>query len=54
VTSCGTRYPCSDVNPLVRAAVSKQSVPVNYVSGSTESSKAYKQALTNALTQAKT
>ena len=25
VTSCGTRYPCSDINPLIRAAVSKQS-----------------------------
>jgi uncharacterized protein with FMN-binding domain len=53
VTSCGTRYPCSDVDPLIRAAVSKQSVPANYVSGATESSKAYKQALTAALQQAK-
>ena len=53
VTSCGTRYPCSDVNSLVRAAVSKQVVPVNHVSGSTDSSQAYKQALTNALKQAK-
>lgn len=53
VTSCGTRYPCSDVNSLVRAAVSKQSVPTNHVSGSTDSSQAYKQALTNALNQAK-
>ena len=52
VTSCGTRYPCSDVDPLVRAAVSKQVVPVNHVSGSTDSSQAYKQALTNALKQA--
>src|SRR5689334_10601983 len=33
VTSCGTRYPCSDINALVRAAVSKQSVPTNHVSG---------------------
>ena len=28
VTSCSTRYPCSDVDPLVSSAVSKQSVPV--------------------------
>jgi len=53
VTSCGTRYPCSDVNPLVRAAVSQQSVPANHVSGATDSSQAYRQGLTNALKQAK-
>jgi uncharacterized protein with FMN-binding domain len=53
VTSCGTRYPCSDVNSLVRAAVSNQTVPVNHVSGATDSSQAYKQGLTNALNQAK-
>lgn len=52
VTSCGTRYPCSDVNPLVRSAVSSQTVPANHVSGATDSSKAYKQALTNALAKA--
>ena len=33
VTSCGTRYPCSDVNPLIKAAISKQSVPTSHVSG---------------------
>jgi uncharacterized protein with FMN-binding domain len=53
VTSCGTRYPCSDVNSLVRAAVSNQAVPVNHVSGATDSSQAYRQGLTNALNQAK-
>ena len=53
VTSCGTRYPCSDINPLIRAAVSKQSVPANHVSGATDSSKAYTQALANALKLAK-
>lgn len=53
VTACSTRYPCSDVNQLIRAAVSQQSVPVNHVSGATDSSKAYKQALTGALTSAK-
>ena len=53
VTSCATRYPCSDINPLIRSAVSKQRVPTNHVSGATDSSKAYNQALTNALQQAK-
>ncbi len=53
VTSCGTRYPCSDINPLIRSAVSKQSVPTNHVSGATDSSKAYTQALASALKQAK-
>ena len=53
VTSCSTRYPCSDVDPLISASVSKQTVPVNHVSGSTDSSQAYKQALTNALKRAK-
>ncbi len=53
VTSCGTRYPCSDINPLISAAVSKQGVPASRVSGATDSSQAYRQALTNALNQAK-
>jgi uncharacterized protein with FMN-binding domain len=53
VTSCSTRYPCSDVNPLISLAVSKQSVPVNHVSGATDSSQAYRQALTSALKQAR-
>jgi uncharacterized protein with FMN-binding domain len=53
VTSCSTRYSCSDVDPLVGAAVSKQAVPSSRVSGATDSSKAYKQALTNALKLAK-
>jgi uncharacterized protein with FMN-binding domain len=53
VVSCSTRYPCSDIDPLIGAAISKQSVPANHVSGSTDSSQAYKQALTSALKQAK-
>lgn len=51
VTSCSTRYPCSDVDALVRAAVAKQGVPASHVSGATDSSAAYRQALTNALRQ---
>ncbi len=53
VTSCSTRYPCSDINPLIRAAVSQQVVPANHVSGATDSSQAYRQALSSALKQAK-
>ena len=53
VDDCSTRYPCSDVDSLVRSAVTRQSVPANHVSGATDSSQAYKQALTNALKQAK-
>ncbi len=53
VVSCGTRYPCSDIDPLISAAVSKQAVPTNHVSGATDSSQAYKQAVTAALKQAK-
>jgi uncharacterized protein with FMN-binding domain len=52
VTSCATRYPCSDVSSLVHSAVSNQKVPSSHVSGATDSSKAYKQALTNALAKA--
>lgn len=53
VTDCSTRYPCSDIDPLISLAISKQGVPANHVSGASDSSQAYKQALTNALKQAK-
>lgn len=53
VTSCSTRYPCSDINPLIRAVVSQQTAPVNHISGATDSSQAYKQAVNSALKQAK-
>ena len=52
ITSCATRYPCSKVAPLVSEVVSKQSAPVNYVSGATDSSMAYRQAVTSALAKA--
>jgi uncharacterized protein with FMN-binding domain len=52
VSACGTRYPCSDVNALVREAVSRQSAPVDHVSGATDSSKAYTGAIQNALAKA--
>ena len=53
VVSCSTRYSCSDVDPLVSEAVSTQGVLVHYISGATDSSDAYNQALLNALAQAK-
>jgi uncharacterized protein with FMN-binding domain len=52
VTGCGTRYPCSKVTPLVSQVVARQSAPVNYVSGATDSSTAYIQAIKSALAQA--
>lgn len=52
VSNCSTRYPCSDVNPLVRAVVSSQSVPASNVSGATDSSNAYKSAVSAALQKA--
>lgn len=52
ITSCSTRYPCSKIAALPGQVISKQSASVNYVSGSTDSSKAYKQAVTAALAQA--
>jgi uncharacterized protein with FMN-binding domain len=53
VTSCHTRYPCSDVDSLVSAAVQNQAIPTTNVSGATDSSRAYKQAVSNALAQAR-
>jgi uncharacterized protein with FMN-binding domain len=53
VSQCGTRYPCSDVDPLVRSVVSQQAAPVNHVSGATDSSRAYTTAVKAALAQAK-
>jgi len=53
VTGCGTRYPCSKVTPLVNQVLTIQAAPVNYVSGATDSSQAYYQAITSALTKAR-
>jgi uncharacterized protein with FMN-binding domain len=54
VSDCQTRYPCSDVNPLVSAVLTNQTVPTNNVSGATDSSRAYKTAVTQALQKALT
>jgi uncharacterized protein with FMN-binding domain len=52
VSRCSTRYSCSEVNPLVREVIANQGTPVDQVSGATDSSHAYKQAVANALTNA--
>ncbi len=52
VTGCGTRYPCSKVNLLVSEVLKRQGSPVDYVSGATDSSMAYIQAVRSALAQA--
>jgi uncharacterized protein with FMN-binding domain len=52
VTSCGTRYPCSRVAPLVQEVITSQAAPVDLVSGATDSSYAYVDAITQALAQA--
>lgn len=54
VSACLTRYSCSEVNPLIREALQRQGVPVNHVSGATDSSNAYKQAVAAALSKSKT
>jgi uncharacterized protein with FMN-binding domain len=53
ITGCGTRYPCSKVTSLVNQVLTIQAPPVNYVSGATDSSQAYYQAVASALTQAR-
>jgi uncharacterized protein with FMN-binding domain len=54
VSTCLTRYSCSEVNALVREALQRQGVPVNHISGATDSSNAYKQAVAAALAKSKT
>lgn len=52
ITSCQTRYPCSRVASLVSQVVANQAAPVNHVSGATDSSNAYRQAVAAALAKA--
>jgi len=53
ITQCGTRYPCSDIASLPGQVVTRQSATVNFVSGATDSSQAYRGAIQNALAKAK-
>lgn len=54
ISQCGTRYSCSKVDALPGEVVARQSGAVDFVSGATDSSKAYQGAVTNALAQAST
>jgi uncharacterized protein with FMN-binding domain len=52
ITQTSTRYPASAIASLPSAVVAQQSTNVNLVSGATDSSDAYLQAIDNALQQA--
>lgn len=52
ITQCGTRYPCSDIAALPGQVVTRQSAAIDYVSGATDSSQAYRGAIQNALAKA--
>ena len=52
ISQCLTRYSCSRVSSLLPQVVSRQSAQVDYVSGATDSSKAFIQAVANALASA--
>jgi uncharacterized protein with FMN-binding domain len=53
VTGCGTRYPCSRIAALPGQVITRQSAAVDFVSGATDSSIAYRGAVANALAQAR-
>jgi uncharacterized protein with FMN-binding domain len=53
ISSCQTKYPCSKVSSLPAQVVARQAATVNYVSGATDSSKAYASAVAAALTKAR-
>src|SRR5205085_1353039 len=52
ITQCGTRYPCSKVAGLPGEVLARQNASVDVVSGATDSTTAYRGAVTNALAQA--
>ena len=49
VSQCLTRYPCSMISALPGEVVAQQSANVDVVSGATDSSTAFREAVTNAL-----
>ncbi|MGE0228982.1 MAG: FMN-binding protein [Dehalococcoidia bacterium] len=53
ISQCLTRYPCSRIAALPGQVVSRQSTQVDYVSGATDSSRTFVQAVTNALSDAR-
>ncbi len=52
ITQCGTRYSCAYVQPLMQLVVDRQAVPAEHVSGATDSSTAFKGAVSQALQKA--
>ena len=53
VERCETRYSCSWITPIPPRILSKQGTTYDYVSGATESSDAFQDAVAEALSQAK-
>lgn len=54
IVKCDTRYACSQIDELSVQAVERQSARLRYVSGATDSSRAYVKALEAALAKAAT
>lgn len=52
VSACGTRYSCRYMRPLIAEVINSQDAPVDHVSGASDSSKAYTEAVQAALSQA--
>lgn len=53
ITGCGTRYPCAKIAALPGQVVARQSAGVDTISGATDSSVAYRAAVSAALAQAR-
>ena len=53
IVQCLTRYPCSWIADLPKQVVTRQSPKVDYVSGATQSTDAYFDAVSSALAQAR-
>ena len=53
ITGCGTRYPCSDIAMLPGQVFARLSASVDFVSGVTDSSLAYRVAVAAALAKAR-
>jgi uncharacterized protein with FMN-binding domain len=53
IAQCLTRYSCSWIDALPGQVVSRQNTNVDYVSGATQSTDAFADAVTEALSKAK-
>ena len=52
ITDCNTRYPCSEIESLPGQTLERQSARLRYVTGATDSSRAYVRAVAAALEKA--